>query len=209
MITVQYQVSIALALLLEYARAHYSTHIFSSLGCAQRLHLRHAGRSCTLAHHACAEWARLPPSIACHLSCAVPACMPNACVCACLCAFICICERAQVQKESLYDAFYRLTDSRQQISSYVFDEVRAAVPKMNLDDVFSEKETIAKRCVGADRCGGRQAQRGYAHAHVCTYVWHAFKRHVVSWAATALLPACQALPAPATTQGLSITAQPP
>lgn len=50
----------------------------------------------------------------------------------------------------MYDAFYRLTDSKQQISSYVFDELRAAVPKMNLDDVFSEKETIAKRWEG--RC---------------------------------------------------------
>uniref|UniRef100_A0A6T8R3H4 Band 7 domain-containing protein n=1 Tax=Chlamydomonas leiostraca TaxID=1034604 RepID=A0A6T8R3H4_9CHLO len=50
----------------------------------------------------------------------------------------------QVQKENVYDAFYKLTDSRQQISSYIFDVVRATVPKMNLDDVFVEKEEIAK-----------------------------------------------------------------
>lgn len=50
----------------------------------------------------------------------------------------------QVQKEALWDAFYKLTDSRQQISSYIFDVVRATVPKMNLDDVFLEKEEIAK-----------------------------------------------------------------
>lgn len=50
----------------------------------------------------------------------------------------------QVRKESVYDAFYRLTDSRQQISSYVFDVVRATVPKLNLDDVFLEKEEIAR-----------------------------------------------------------------
>lgn len=49
----------------------------------------------------------------------------------------------QVQKEAIYDAFYKLTDSRQQISSYIFDVVRATVPKMNLDDVFVEKEQIA------------------------------------------------------------------
>ena len=38
--------------------------------------------------------------------------------------------------ESLYDAFYRLTDSERQIRSYVYDVVRATVPKINLDDVF-------------------------------------------------------------------------
>jgi hypothetical protein len=42
----------------------------------------------------------------------------------------------QVIAESLYDAFYRLTDSEKQIRSYVFDVVRATVPKINLDDVF-------------------------------------------------------------------------
>jgi len=49
----------------------------------------------------------------------------------------------QVQKENLYDAFYKLTDTRNQITSYVFDVVRATVPKMNLDDVFTSKEEIA------------------------------------------------------------------
>lgn len=50
----------------------------------------------------------------------------------------------QVVRESLYDAFYKLTDSRAQITSYVFDEVRATVPRMNLDDVFTSKEEIAR-----------------------------------------------------------------
>jgi len=49
----------------------------------------------------------------------------------------------QVQREQIYDAFYRLTDSKQQISSHIFDVVRASVPKMNLDDVFEAKEEIA------------------------------------------------------------------
>lgn len=40
--------------------------------------------------------------------------------------------------------FYKLTNSHSQISSYVFDVVRASVPKMNLDDVFLEKEAIAR-----------------------------------------------------------------
>eukprot|EP00879_Flechtneria_rotunda_P004474 GHRR01004728.1.p1 GENE.GHRR01004728.1~~GHRR01004728.1.p1 ORF type:complete len:229 (+),score=72.94 GHRR01004728.1:183-869(+) len=49
----------------------------------------------------------------------------------------------QVVSESLYDAFYRLTDYRSQIKSYVFDVVRATVPKILLDDVFLTKEEIA------------------------------------------------------------------
>lgn len=40
--------------------------------------------------------------------------------------------------------YYKLTNSHSQISSYVFDVVRAGVPKMNLDDVFLEKEAIAR-----------------------------------------------------------------
>jgi len=42
-----------------------------------------------------------------------------------------------------YDAFYKLTDARSQITAYIFDVVRATVPKMNLDDVFTLKEEIA------------------------------------------------------------------
>ena len=50
----------------------------------------------------------------------------------------------QIQRENLYDAFYKLTDSRAQISAYVYDEVRATVPRMNLDEIFISKEEIAK-----------------------------------------------------------------
>lgn len=49
----------------------------------------------------------------------------------------------QVVKEAVYDAFYKLTDSRTQITSYVFDNVRSNVPHMLLDDVFTAKEEIA------------------------------------------------------------------
>ena len=49
----------------------------------------------------------------------------------------------QVIKDNLYDAFYKLTDSRSQITSYVFDVVRATVPKIYLDDVFTTKDEIA------------------------------------------------------------------
>jgi regulator of protease activity HflC (stomatin/prohibitin superfamily) len=43
----------------------------------------------------------------------------------------------------VYDAFYKLENSHDQITSYVFDVVRAEVPKMKLDDVFERKDDIA------------------------------------------------------------------
>lgn len=42
------------------------------------------------------------------------------------------------------DAFYRLSNTRSQIQAYVFDVIRATVPKLNLDDVFEQKNDIAK-----------------------------------------------------------------
>jgi regulator of protease activity HflC (stomatin/prohibitin superfamily) len=42
-----------------------------------------------------------------------------------------------------YDAFYKLDYPHDQITSYVFDVVRAEVPKMILDDVFERKDDIA------------------------------------------------------------------
>ena len=49
----------------------------------------------------------------------------------------------QVIKEKVYDAFYKLENPHDQITSYVFDVVRAEVPKMKLDDVFVKKDDIA------------------------------------------------------------------
>ncbi len=48
-----------------------------------------------------------------------------------------------VQPQAVYDAFYRLENPLEQINAYVFDVVRAEVPKMNLDDVFERKDDIA------------------------------------------------------------------
>ncbi|CAL0299012.1 unnamed protein product [Lupinus luteus] len=50
--------------------------------------------------------------------------------------------RAVAEKAS--DAFYRLTNTREQIQSYVFDVIRASVPKLELDSVFEQKNDIAK-----------------------------------------------------------------
>lgn len=48
-----------------------------------------------------------------------------------------------VMKDNVYDAFYKLESPRAQITSYVFDVVRAEVPKMKLDEVFERKDDIA------------------------------------------------------------------
>ncbi|MCL4131469.1 UNVERIFIED_CONTAM: hypothetical protein GTU68_027567 [Idotea baltica] len=49
----------------------------------------------------------------------------------------------KVIKDKVYDAFYKLDYPHDQITSYVFDVVRAEVPKMKLDDVFVKKDDIA------------------------------------------------------------------
>ncbi|MDY3318436.1 SPFH domain-containing protein [Riemerella anatipestifer] len=45
--------------------------------------------------------------------------------------------------EKVYDAFYKLDNPHAQITSYIFDVVRAEVPKLRLDDVFEKKDDIA------------------------------------------------------------------
>src|SRR5690606_4848838 len=49
----------------------------------------------------------------------------------------------RVIQQKVYDAFYKLDYPHEQITSYVFDVVRAEVPKMKLDDVFVKKDDIA------------------------------------------------------------------
>ncbi len=48
-----------------------------------------------------------------------------------------------ILKDNIYDAFYKLENPDAQITSYVFDTVRAEVPKLKLDDVFVRKDDIA------------------------------------------------------------------
>jgi regulator of protease activity HflC (stomatin/prohibitin superfamily) len=49
-----------------------------------------------------------------------------------------------VLPDRVYDAFYKLDDASRQIRSYVFDVVRAQVPKIKLDGVFEKKDDIAE-----------------------------------------------------------------
>lgn len=45
--------------------------------------------------------------------------------------------------EAAYNAFYQLDDPVQQITSYVFDVVRAQIPRQTLDNVFDNKDEIS------------------------------------------------------------------
>ena len=49
----------------------------------------------------------------------------------------------QIQRDHVYNAFYKLQNPHEQITAFIFDVVRAEVPKMILDDVFEKKEEIA------------------------------------------------------------------
>ena len=49
----------------------------------------------------------------------------------------------RIVDSKVYEAFYELDDPHAQIASYIFDEVRAEVPKLGLDDVFAKKDNIA------------------------------------------------------------------
>ena len=48
----------------------------------------------------------------------------------------------RVLVDGAYDAYYRLTDPRNQIQSYVFDVVRSTVPRMDLDEAFVSKDEV-------------------------------------------------------------------
>lgn len=49
----------------------------------------------------------------------------------------------QILKDKVYDAYYRLQNPHEQLTAYIFDLVRAEIPKMILDDVFEKKDEIA------------------------------------------------------------------
>jgi len=49
-----------------------------------------------------------------------------------------------VVAQDAFNAYYRLSDPRSQIQSYVFDVVRSTVPRMELDEAFASKKDIAE-----------------------------------------------------------------
>jgi len=50
----------------------------------------------------------------------------------------------QIIREKVAESYYKLENPRMQIESYVFDVVRSEIPKLILDDVFSNKDAVAE-----------------------------------------------------------------
>jgi len=61
--------------------------------------------------------------------------------------------------DSLVNSYYRLTDPRTQIRSFVDDAIRAHVPDLSLDDVFVQKNTVGDSIEAILR--DRMGQYGY------------------------------------------------
>jgi regulator of protease activity HflC (stomatin/prohibitin superfamily) len=49
----------------------------------------------------------------------------------------------QIIRDKVHDSYYRLSDPIAQIESYIFDVVRSEIPKLTLDEVFVNKDTVA------------------------------------------------------------------
>ncbi len=64
-----------------------------------------------------------------------------------------------VRKDRVSDAYYKLTNHEEQIKSYVYNEVRAHIPKMNLDEAYEGNEEIAKNV--AEKLKSSMAEYGY------------------------------------------------
>jgi regulator of protease activity HflC (stomatin/prohibitin superfamily) len=65
----------------------------------------------------------------------------------------------RVLADKVYEACYMLQDPEQQIKAFVFDLVRAQVPLLDLDDVFSKKDDIA--IAVKNELEGQMAEFGY------------------------------------------------
>ncbi len=51
--------------------------------------------------------------------------------------------RVKNNPKMIYKSVYELENVEEQISSYIFDVVRAEVPKLTIDEIFNEKQAIA------------------------------------------------------------------
>ncbi len=49
----------------------------------------------------------------------------------------------KIIREKVNDSYYKLSDPIAQIESYIFDVVRSEIPKLTLDEVFVNKDTVA------------------------------------------------------------------
>ena len=62
-------------------------------------------------------------------------------------------------EDKVPSAYYKLTDNRRQIMSYVFDVIRGSVPRMELDEAFASKDHIANAV--KDQLSISMAEYGY------------------------------------------------
>lgn len=65
----------------------------------------------------------------------------------------------EIIESEIENAFYKLSEPKSQIRSYVFDSVRSIVPKMELDQVFLSKEEVAHGV--RDHLAGQMRSFGY------------------------------------------------
>ena len=72
----------------------------------------------------------------------------------------------QVMQDKIEESYYALDDPYNQISAYIFDEIRAEVPKMELDDVFAKKDDVA----AAVRNNLQEAMQGYGFSIIKTLI---------------------------------------
>jgi regulator of protease activity HflC (stomatin/prohibitin superfamily) len=49
----------------------------------------------------------------------------------------------RIIRDKVHDSYYRLSDPIAQIESYIFDVVRSEIPKLSLDEVFVNKDSVA------------------------------------------------------------------
>lgn len=80
-----------------------------------------------------------------------------------------------VAADKVYEAFYKLENPYEQINAYVFDVVRAEVPKLKLDDVFERKDDIANAIKGELS----EAMEGYGYGIVKALVTDIDPDHTV------------------------------
>lgn len=65
----------------------------------------------------------------------------------------------RVVEDKINSAFYKLTDPRAQIKSYVYDVIRSTIPTLDLDDAFASKEHVAHSV--RDRLAVQMADYGF------------------------------------------------
>ncbi|MGM0526152.1 MAG: SPFH domain-containing protein [Pseudomonadota bacterium] len=68
--------------------------------------------------------------------------------------------------DAVYNAFYQLENPEWQMQSYVFDTVRAQIPKQNLDAVFDNKDSISKDV----KMQLRETMEGYGYEIIASLV---------------------------------------